>query len=327
VTDSSNRPRRWVRRCLRFLAGPLLIVSALTAAAPAAHAYPGPPSSVFDRNIADVVTIIDLSERNFMEEFQRLNGMGYMMIDLEVRSFGGFAYSAVLQRRPPLMIWNYIKDATPTAFWTKYLELAAQGLRIADFEIYTKNGSVRYAGIWVDGAETANSVLQFASSATAMRSIIDQQSALDRLPLDIEEYSVDGCSRCFVSIWVDNVENLGWQIWFGLSDSAFAAKFEELRHDYRMVAIQSNLRIDEDWPDPDEAWNVYAGIWHTDPKNRGWVERRDIPDRATLQQINAQYIAAGYRPLAIENYERKKNCDPFGCTLLDTFAGIWRQNT
>jgi hypothetical protein len=316
-----------LRRCLASLAGPALIASALTIAVPAAQAYPGPPSSVFDPNVVDTVTLFDVGGTEFTNEVQRLSNLGYMMIDMEVRSFGGTGTSAVFQRRPPLMIWNYVKDASASTFWSRYSEFTAQGLRIADFEIYMKAGAVRYAGIWVDGLETATSVLQFASSATAMNNVLNQQRNLGRMPIDIEEYSVDGCSRCWASIWVDNVENLGWQLWFGLTDSSFTAKFNELKNDYRMVAVQSSLRIDHDFPDPDDAWNVYAGIWHTDPRHRGWAERRDIPNQATLEQINAQYRAAGYRPLAIENYQRKKNCTPIGCTLLTTFAGIWRQNT
>jgi hypothetical protein len=142
------------------------------------------------------------------------------------------------------------------------------------------------------------------------------------MPVDIEEYSLDGCNGCFVSIWVTNVEHQAWDIRYNLTGTEFSEKATDMRADgWRIVTAQANYHGDK--------MIRWAGIWLYDPTDAATIMRKQIPDLETLNEIRAQYEGNGYRPIAYEEYYREGDCGLFGwgCTSTLTYAMIWRRNT
>jgi hypothetical protein len=319
-----------VKLKLRYLAGVAVTLGLVALAAPSALAFPGPPSSsTFDPNTVSTQFVFDRTASQWAADFDRLTGQGFMVFDIEITQFGNQTprYSAVFQQRPAGLGWRSLRDMSSSTFAAEYEQAVADGLRIADFEAYrSSSGAARFAAVWVSRGGV-NSVLVRDRTSSQMQSVIATQRDQRRMPVDVEEYSIPGCEHCYATIWVDNNQNLGWQFWYGLSDSSFRAKFDQLEDSHRMVAVHGTIHIDSDFPDPDDVYNRYSGIWVTDPKHRGWAEHRNL-DANELAQRRVEYAQTGYRPMAFESYYVEKTCTVLGgCVFTTNYAMIWRQNT
>jgi Bacterial tandem repeat domain 1 len=299
-----------------------------TVAAPAASAYPGPTTPVFDPNEADTRFVSLRTASAWATEFDRLTSQGYMVLDLEVVSMNVVLYGAVFQKKPAGLNWASRRDLSLSQFNNAHATYIAQGKRIADFETYQTSGGQRYAGVWVDGVGTKDAVLVKNTPSSQMQAVISTQRNAGRMPVDVEEYSVSGCTHCYATIWVKNIDQLGWQIWYGLRTDTFNDKFNELKNSHRIVAVNGALyKVDNTWPLPDDAYNKYSGVWLSDTRGRATTERRDMDDEELLWW-RAQYDdQAGYRPLAFEAYPVKDTCTVGGgCIFTTNYAMVWRED-
>ena len=312
------------------MAAAMAVTCLMTIATPSASAYPGPTTPIFDPNHTDTRFVSPRDKAGFDAEYSRLTGDGYMLLDLEVLTMNATLYSGVFQKKPTGLGYMVQHDMTPDEYDASNNFAKAFGLRIADFEAYQVSGvGKQYAAIWVEGVGTTDAVLVKDKTSAQMQGVANSQRDQGRMPVDVEEYSVSGCNHCYATIWVKNIDHLGWQLWWGLRTDTFADKFNELKDSHRIVAVNAALyKIDNTWPQNDDAYNKYSGVWLSDRRGRATVEVRDM-DADELLWNRAQYgDQAGYRPLAFESYPVKSSCTiAGGCIFTTNYAMIWRRNT
>ncbi len=353
-----RRPRRaWRGRTrYRYLAVTAALLAQLAILVAPALANPGVPSSVFDRNSVDWDFVYNRTSSQFAADFAQRTSQGMMIVDVEVNDFSdrlGKAddhpnyYSAVWQRDVDGRAWQEWRDMTRSQFTQKHQQALVDNQRLVDFEAYTcdsDNGKECYAGVWVENREhlsTSFGALMYDRSESDVQVFIENNRAIGMMPIDLEEYNVPGCSRCFAVIIAQNVEHLDWRAHWSLSSADFAAKFNQYRDaGFRMLAVTSHARYD--CPPligctfgENQAWSVYAGIWVENRNGRGWAEYRNMS--TDFEQKRRDFIAAGYRPIAFEEYKvfDKKVCEDIplsdinfcGNRYVMRYAMIWRQNT
>jgi Bacterial tandem repeat domain 1 len=358
----SRRPRRarWGRTWHWYLAAAAAMVAQLAFLVAPALASSSVPSSVFDRDSVEWDFVFDRTSSQFAGDFAQRVSQGMMIVDLEVNDYSTLLqradddhtadhpnyYSAVWQRNVDGRAWQEWRDMTVSQFRQKHNQALTDNQRLVDFEAYTCDSDKSkecYAGVWVENREHLFSpfgALTFDRSASDLEFYINSQREAGMMAIDVEEYNVPGCLRCYAAIVVENREHLAWQIHWGLSSSEFADKFNQYRDaGYRMQAVTSHAQYDcprligcafGEHP----AWSVYAGIWVENRNGRGWAEYRNM-GWTDFDQRRRDYIAAGYRPIAFEEYKvpNGRECSTVGTNTacfnryVMRYAMIWRQNT
>ena len=255
------------------------------AVAPATFAHPGVPSTVFDRDAVGWASVRDASSEGFASEFAKWSSAGQMVIDLEVDVTGGdYRVGAVFQQNTDGRAWRSLRNMSETEYMTERRRATLDGLRQVDFETYVLGGVRNYAAVWVENKEHLGSSARHDLTSEEFTAYFNDQRALGRMPLDVEQYATPAGWR-FAAVWVDNAEHLRWELYRGLTSSEFAAAFADNAAAYRMLAIDSVAT---------SAGQRYAGIWIENVNQRGWRELRDL---TATEYANAwaSYAAQGFR--------------------------------
>ncbi|GAA3950891.1 serine hydrolase [Actinoplanes auranticolor] len=284
------------------------LLAGLPAVTAPAVAHPGPPAAVFDPAAVAWASVRDQSSAAFAQTFAKMKADGYLVLDLEIdASPGDYRVGAVFQRNLDHRAWRSLRDLTEAQFATERAKAAADGLRPVDLETYQIGSQRRYAAVWVQNVEKLGSAMRHDLTGAAFSAWFQEQKAARRLPLDIEQYRTPAGMR-YAAAWVDNRENLAWQLHRDLTGAQYGTLFTQNQGAYRMLALDSVTG---------PAGQRYAGIWVANPGGRQWRERRDL----TLGQWNnwwSRYSDEGFRLVSYERY-----ATPAGTR----YAGIWRQNS
>jgi polyglycine hydrolase-like protein len=273
--------------------------------------------------------VFDRTKAQFAADVAAFGRDSFVPFDWDVINMNGnVRYAGVFQHPAPGAEERWQIAMSPSSFGSFDAQAKAAGLRIADFEAYAdENGDTRYAAIWVPAVGTADAVLVKDKTVGQLQAVLDQQRSHDRIPVDVDEYSIPGCQHCFASLWVKNVEHLGWAVWWNLDFRALTVKRNELEPGQRLVAITAGAYIDHDFPDPDDVTMKYAAVWLSDPHHRVTLMAQD-KNKDTLVSLHNSFKGLGYRPQAFEAYPAEKSCSVFGgCVLTTNYAMIWRQNS
>jgi hypothetical protein len=330
-----GRPRLRIRA---WLAGAIAVAvagGALTAASPAT-AHPGAPAPVFDRNSISWRYITNRTIDNFDAACADLAAQGFMVVDLDVAdqavspfSTAPGGYAAVFQDNTDNRRWRTRLDLTEAQFYVQHAQATNEGMRIVDFEryypIWNQPGTARYAAVWIENVENLGTEFRTNMTSAQLSAFLSEQAAAGRMPVSIESWTAGsylGTNMTYAAIFTRNAQGLSWQMWWGLTNAAFADKYNELRAGHRMLQVEADTR--------ENLVQLYAGIWLENRNGRGWAEYRNMTKAQFDQRVDEQ-TAQGLRLITYTRYLTTYTLvEEDGETYAAfewRYAGVWRRNT
>jgi CubicO group peptidase (beta-lactamase class C family) len=304
-TTKTTRRRRLASAFLAALAtaGTVSVAGVTTQAT----AVPGVPSAAFDPNSVGWYSYRDQSSSAFGATFTAKSAAGYLPVDLDIETAGGYRVGSVWQKNLDGRAWKEKRNLTSAQFSSEWNSAVAAGMRLVEQETYVVNGTRLYAGIWVKNTEgyawashRGQTNSQFVASFNARRDA-------GLMPVDYDEYATSDGLR-YNTAWVKAPAGTSWKLYRGLTSAGYGTKFAELDNDYRVLAFDS-LRYG--------GTQRYAGIWVENTNNRRWAARRDMSAKY-FDNYWHLYNDQGYRLVGYNRYQ----------TAAGTrYAGIWRQNS
>lgn len=270
------------------------------------------------RNMTDA----SLSARN-----SNLSNDGYMMVDFGFDESTG-RYQAIWHENivhtasDVKRDWEVHWDLTSQEFndyWTQYGD---DGYRLLTQETYTNNGERFFAGIWIDNIED----LEWKSFRNVQLQEFNNRyqnySQQGLMPIDIEAYEVNG-TMYYASVWVENTDNIEWDLKRDLSGNQYGQEFQTKWNDgYRLIALESYMNGNN---------QNFAAIWienrerkphqgeQTGPEEHGgraWGAFRQMSSESYVNRLR-EMNDRGYRPIRLSVHEINGNTQ---------YAAIWRQN-
>jgi hypothetical protein len=225
----------------------------------------------------------------------------------------------VFQRNTDGRQWRVRTGMTEAQFTTAHASATNANLRLVDYERYypsVNSGSVRLAAVWVENREGLSTAFRTNMTSAELDSYLDQQAAAGRMPINIEPYQVGNAVR-YAAIFLRNTQGLAWQMWWGLTNSQFTSKFNELRDDHRMLHMASAVGVDRA--------ARYSGIWLENRNGRGWAEYRNLTHEELGDRVDE---LSNQRMITYTRYVYAIGATPDGVPVVFyRYAAVWRQNS
>jgi hypothetical protein len=312
--------RRWWVAIRAAVASAIFAATAIVIPAPVI-AHPGAPAGVFDRDSVGWRYVTDRSKANFDQVCEDYAEQGFMVVDVDVADFvaNSDGHGAVFQRNTDNRRWRVRTGMTEAQFTSEHASATGANLRLVDYERYTPtvDSSVRLAAVWVENREGLSTAFRSNMTSAQLDTYLDQQVAAGRMPVNIEPYRA-GSSFRYAAIFLQNTQGLAWQMWWGLTNSQFTSKFNELRDDYRMLHVASALHV--------ESAARYSGIWIENRNGRGWAEYRNLTHEELGDRVDE---LSGQRMITYTRYVYGIAVEPGDPEVVHVFyryAAVWRQN-
>lgn len=267
-------------------------------------AVPGGPASVFDQTSVGWLSYRNQSSAQFHDTYLERRST-YLPLDLDIDTEDDYEVGSVWQSNSDARSWRVKRNLTSAkykAYWEKQKEA---GFRPTEIETY-RDGGRKWAGLWVENVEGYGWASYRGRTASELEDIIDAQTAKGRMPIDFDEYLVDG-KRRYNIVWVTSTVR-DWELVRDRSEAQWKDDFEELSDDdYRVLSFES-LEIDDK--------QKYGAIWVTNDNGRRWAARRDMSSKG-YSNWWYRYRDLGYRLVGFNRYETDDGT---------RYSGIWRQN-
>lgn len=271
-----------------------------------ATGVPGVPSAQFDPQTVAWASYRDQSSGSFSSTFASKSAAGYLPLDLDIETSGGYRVGSVWQKNLDGRSWKEKRNLTSAQFSAEWNQAVAAGQRLVEQETYVVNGTRLYAGIWVENKEGAWASHRGQTNAQFLASFAAHRDA-GLMPVDYDEYATSSGLR-YNTVWVKAPSGVSWKLYRGLSSSGYGTKFAELDDDYRVLAFDS-LKYG--------GTQRYAGIWVENTNGRHWAARRDMSAK-TFDNHWHRYADQGFRLVGYNRYQTASGT---------RYAGIWRQNS
>jgi hypothetical protein len=234
------------RSSLRYLLAILVLPLALAASAPAAAQtlYAGVWRAGNDAH--SLWGGVDWN--SFTAKWQELAGQNQRLVDIDtyVDANGQRKYNGVW--RAGSDAYALFGGATWTAFEAKWQELAGQGLRLIDLEVYEEGGQMKYTGVWRAG--TDGYYLWVGVDWNSFQSTWQMLAGQNQRLIDVETY-IEGGQRRYAGVWREGTD--GHSLWAGLDWATFQAKWQEL--------AAQNLRLIDIEVYEENGQRRYIGVW------------------------------------------------------------------
>ncbi|WDZ87250.1 serine hydrolase [Micromonospora cathayae] len=206
---------------------------------------------------------------------------------------------------PDSVSWLSLRDQTSAQFATSFATHSKSYL-IDDLDIDTTGGAYRVGSVWQQNTDKRGwKELRDLDDAGFHAAWVEASNQGMRLT-EQETYLVGGARR-YAGVWVENVENLSWTSFRGLTSAEFSTKFDEQRRAGRMP-------IDIDVYDTSQGLR-YSVIWVQNAENLAWALWRDL----TSAEFSTKFaeLQRDYRMLTFESVRT---------TAGQRYAGIWVEN-
>lgn len=286
------------------LGPPVLVVPGSGSAAPMAPAaVPGGPASVFDATSVGWLSYRNQSSEEFHATYLDRRST-YLPVDLDIDTEDDYEVGSVWQSNSDDRGWRVKRNLTSAqykAYWEKQKEA---GLRPTEIETYRADGR-KWAGLWVENVEGYGWASYRGQTASELEDTIDAQSEKGRMPIDFDEYLVDG-KRRYASVWVTSSVR-DWRLVRDRTEAQWADLFQDLDDDFRVLAFES-LEVGNQ--------QKYGGIWVTNDNGRRWAARRDMSSKG-FSNWWYRYRDLGYRLVGYNRYTTDDGT---------RYSGVWRQN-
>jgi len=291
----------------RWLFVPLIATLALIYAPVSTDAAGGLPSSFFDLNEVSWSSIRNYTSSDYSDYFDDKSADGYLVVDLDILEISGQQrVNAVWQKNVDNRGWASSRNMTSTQFNDKWNELRDDGYRLIDQEAYVLNGSLYYAGVWIENKENLAWASRRNLSSSAFSTELAAYKDAGYIPIDVEAYEYDNVMY-YSMVLVDNTENLGWALWRNMSSSTLNSYMSQYSS-YRLLDLESYR--------PGSS-QQYAAIWISNPNGRASEMYRDL----TFTEFGHKW-----REMADRGF-RVIDQDVYYTGSGVRYAGIWRQNS
>jgi hypothetical protein len=230
-----------------------------------------------------------MTSSQYQEQFNRLVGQGYRLIEISGYSVGGQArYAAIWEQRSG-PAWVARHGLTSSQYQQEFNRLVGQGYRLIDVSGYNVGGQERYAAIWEQRSGPpweAHHGMTASQYQQEFNRLVGQGYRL----IDVSGYYVNGEDH-YAAIW-EQRSGPAWVARHGLSSSQYQQEFNRLvGQGYRLRRISG--------------WNSggpvnYAAIWE---KSSGpaWVARHGLSSDAYQQEFD-RLVGQGYRLRRVSGY-------------------------
>lgn len=207
---------------------------------------------------------------------------------------------------PNSVSWLSLRDQTSAQFANSFATHSRDGYLLVDLEIDVYGGDYRVGSVWQKNIDKrAWKELRDLTDVQFHDAWLEAKNQGMRL-VEQETYVMAGVRR-YAGVWVQNVENLGWASYRGLSSAEFSQTFEQQRRVGRMP-------IDIDQYNTSQGAR-YSVIWVQNAEGLAWALWRDL----TSAEFSAKFaeLQRDYRMLAFESAQTGSG---------QRYAGIWVQN-
>ncbi len=166
---------------------------------------------IFNTEDLEWISYYDRTDAEFATLFDRYNGVGYMMIDVDAYTVdGNTRYAAVWVDNSESLDWAEWRDLTSAEFSDKF-EQYRDSYRMIDVESYSIGGNQYYAGIWVENRNGRGwAEWRDMNSKEFGDKWLIYRDAGYRL-IDFEVYPTDNGWR-YAGIWRQNSDRPDWAL-------------------------------------------------------------------------------------------------------------------
>ncbi len=296
------------RNVLARWVAPAAVAALVLTGAPAARAHPVLATAVFDPVSVGWGSVRDATEAQFHDSVDARADQNMIMTDLEADgTAAGPRFGAVFQRNLDARHWVVDVTLTETELESGPDYDWEPGMRLADVEVFVRDGVRSYAALWVQNLEGLTVSARHDLTYDEAVDYYEEQRRT-RMPVDVDVYPGELGVR-YAMVWLDNPGDLAWRLYLDQSGAQFATAFDANSDDgYRLLMLDSATRAD--------AGQRYAAIWLDNTNGRGWRERRGLTSAQYATWWDT-YARDGYRLITYERYETTGGV---------RYAGVWRQN-
>lgn len=210
----------------------------------------------------------NMTHEEYSAKWKNLRAKGYRLIDQEAYRLGNKdLYAAVWVKNTEKLKWASFRNVSSSTFSKKFKNYRDKGYRMTDIEAYKQNGTMKYAGIFVQNKENLGwSARRDMSAAGYGNRFKDMRNKGYRVT-DIESYRVAGKQK-FAAIWVKNKNKRGWKASRDMSAAGFGNKWRTL--------VDEGYRLTDFEAYPTNNGTKYAGIWRQNGSKLNWPHKKDI---------------------------------------------------
>ena len=251
----------------------------------------------------------DLSTSQYSESFNKYRDQGYIITDVDGYQDGNQTrFAMVWRENTDNLGWAQWRNLTSSGYHEKWLQYKEMGYRPLDVEAYQDNGSIRYAGIWVENREGLGWYSFRNLTSNAYGEKFNELSSSGYRLVDMEAYQTSSGLR-YAAIWLQNRENIAWAQLRNMTRQQYQTELDSrAANGFRVIDFESYQNSN--------GQQLYAAIWEKNLSGRKWVVRSD---RTEVKFANywREYRDKGYRLVDFERYQTQNG---------PRYAGIWMEN-
>ena len=176
-----------------------------------------------------------LTSAAYQQEFNRLTGLGYRLIDVSGYNVGGQARYAGIWERRSGPAWVARHGLTSAAYQREFDRLTGLGYRLIDVSGYAIRGQDYYAAIWERRSGPAW-VARHGLTSAQYQTAFNNYTADGYHPIDVSGWGNNGTAH-FAAIW-ERGSSPAWVARHGLTSAEYQAAFDQfVREGYRLVHV------------------------------------------------------------------------------------------
>ena len=204
------------------------------------------------------------TSKEFAEETEKNKKDGFHLHDIEVyNQRGNTVISGIYHKRTDGRGWAAAWTKTYDEFTKYFNEQKEQGRRLIDIEVMEEkddsgNPVLRYSGVWIENVEKLGWYGRWNLTRSEWEQEYVEYVEKGYRPTDIELYEFDG-ETYYAAVWVENTNNLDWDIIWEVSHEKYKEKFSEMTNKGFRPTDMESANINGTF--------VFSGIWETSPGN------------------------------------------------------------
>lgn len=234
----------------------------------------------------------NLTSQQFGAKFNTYGKNDWIMQDVEAYSHNGNLYFAgIWHENKDGRDWKEHRNLSSSQFSNLYNQYKVN-YRMIDVEAYRHNGTLYWAGIWVENTENLAWAEFRKLTNSQFVAKLDQLKGTHRL-IDVESYGAGG-TRYFAGIWVENDTGERWAVYRNMTSQQFRHTYDTLKaFPDKGITMRHLLANESGLPDYDDfSWKAARDKWYGDAKNGEWAPMRSasiVRDEDTLFTPGTRY--------------------------------------
>ena len=210
-------------------------------------------------------------------------------------------------KKPENLAWYAYRDLSNEEFSTKFDELKKQGYKMKDVDAYFHGADLKFSMIWEKNRDGRKWIENRNMSFDSYHNKLESYEQMGYRLTDVECYLFNSQLR-YAAIWEENIEDIEWQSFDGLTASAYKNLVNQKKSEgYRMIDIEAYQT---------ENGTRYACIWYKNVDNIIWNAFKDLT-RNKYEELVELFSTTNFRMVDFESYTVDGS---------QRFAAIWEKN-